>query len=69
MIPGRDMIVVDNTRGSLYDPSALPTEGHAPWRTVAKIGIDATIKSRYDPKDFKRAWPKNWGKVHLADYL
>lgn len=67
--PGRDMIVVDNTRGSLYDPSALPTEGHAPWRTVAKIGIDATIKSRYDPKDFKRAWPKNWGKVHLADYL
>jgi hypothetical protein len=33
------------------------------------MGIDATAKSRHDPADFERAWPKNWGKVKLADYL
>jgi hypothetical protein len=39
------------------------------WRTVGKIGIDATIKARHDPKDFERSWPKHWGKIRLADYL
>ena len=34
-----------------------------------KIGIDATVKSRHDPADFERAWPRNWGKVKLEDYL
>ena len=23
----------------------------------------------HDPKDFERAWPRNWGKVKLEDYL
>jgi 2,5-furandicarboxylate decarboxylase 1 len=67
--PARDIIVVPHTRGSPYDPSAKPLEGHAPWRIVGKMGIDATAKSRHDPADFERAWPKNWGKVKLADYL
>jgi 2,5-furandicarboxylate decarboxylase 1 len=67
--PGRDIIIVPHTRGSPYDPSAKPLEGHAPWRTVGKIGIDATAKSRHDPGDFERTWPKNWGKVKLEDYL
>ena len=60
---------VPNTRGSPYDPSARPLEGQAPWRIVGKMGIDATVKSRHDPADFERAWPRNWGKVKLSDYL
>jgi 2,5-furandicarboxylate decarboxylase 1 len=67
--PSRDVVIVGNTRGSPYDPSAKPIEGQAPWRTVGKMGIDATVKSRHDPCDFERAWPKNWGKVKLEDYL
>ncbi|NJN40734.1 MAG: UbiD family decarboxylase [Gammaproteobacteria bacterium] len=67
--PARDVIIVPHTRGSPYDPSAKPLESDPFWRTVGKMGIDATIKSRHDPKDFERSWPKHWGKVRLADYL
>ena len=67
--PARDVVVVPNTRGSPYDPSARPLEGQYPWRIVGKMGIDATIKSRHDPADFERALPRNWGKVKLEDYL
>ncbi|MDP3769180.1 MAG: UbiD family decarboxylase, partial [Dehalococcoidia bacterium] len=67
--PSRDIIIVGNTRGSPYDPSARPLGGPEPWRTVGKVGIDATIKSRHDPKDFERALPRNWGKVFLKDYV
>jgi UbiD family decarboxylase len=67
--PARDIVVVSNTRGSPYDPSARPLEGQYPWRVVGKMGIDATRKGRHDPHDFDRAWPKNWGKVRLQDYL
>jgi len=67
--PARDIIIVPNTRGSLYDPSAAPLEGVYPMRVVGKMGIDATIKSRHNPADFERAWPKNWGKALLKDYL
>jgi len=68
--PGRDMFIVPHTRGSLYDPSAqpLPPEFY-PFRVSGKMGIDATIKSRHDSHDFVRAWPKNWGKVHLKDFI
>jgi len=67
--PARDLIVVPHTRGSPYDPSAAPLAADPFWRTVGKIGIDATIKSRHDPKDFERSWPRNWGSVRLEDYL
>jgi 2,5-furandicarboxylate decarboxylase 1 len=67
--PARDVIIVPDTRGSPYDPSARPLEGQYPWRIVGKMGIDATRKSRHDLHDFDRAWPKNWGKVRLSDYL
>jgi 2,5-furandicarboxylate decarboxylase 1 len=67
--PARDIIIVPGTRGSPYDPSAAPIPGDPFWRTVGKIGIDATAKARHDPKDFERSWPKNWGKVKLEDYL
>ena len=67
--PARDVIIVPHTRGSPYDPAAQPIEGKSPFRTVGKMGIDATRKSRHDPADFERAWPINWGKVRLEDYL
>ena len=67
--PARDIVIVPGTRGSPYDPSARPLEGQFPWRIAGKIGIDATIKSRHDPADFERAWPRNWGMVKLSDYL
>jgi len=67
--PARDIIVVPSTRGSLYDPSGEPTPGHAPFRTVGKMGIDATAKPRHDIADFQRAWPRNWGKTKLEDFL
>jgi 2,5-furandicarboxylate decarboxylase 1 len=67
--PSRDIIIVGNTRGSPYDPAAKPIDGQHPWRVVGKMGIDATAKSRHDPADFERAWPRNWGKVKLEDYL
>ena len=67
--PARDVIRVDNTRGSLYDPSAAPVEGAYPFRLVGKMGVDATSKTRHDVADFERAWPKNWGQAVLANYL
>ena len=67
--PARDVVIVPGTRGSPYDPSARPLEGHYPWRIVGKMGIDATAKARHNVADFERAWPRNWGKVHLSDYL
>jgi 2,5-furandicarboxylate decarboxylase 1 len=67
--PSRDIIVVGNTRGSPYDPSAQPIGDDGFWRTVGKIGIDATAKSRHKLADFDTALPRHWGQVELADYL
>ena len=67
--PARDVFIVPNTRCNFGDPSGEPVEGVYPHRVVGKIGIDATRKPRHDPSDFDRAWPKDWGKVDLADYL
>jgi 2,5-furandicarboxylate decarboxylase 1 len=67
--PAADIFTVGGTRGSLYDPSATPLDGSYPFRVAGKMGIDATIKSRNNSADFERAWPMNWGKVFLKDYL
>ncbi|MGZ0246321.1 MAG: UbiD family decarboxylase domain-containing protein [Alphaproteobacteria bacterium] len=67
--PARDIFVVPGTRGSLYEPSGELIPGHEPWRTVGKIGIDATAKPHRGETDYTEAFPLNWGKVKLADYL
>lgn len=67
--PSRDLFVVNNTRGSLYDPSAAPMPGNEPWRIVGKIGIDATRKSRHNADDFIQSYPRGWGEIKLEDYL
>ena len=67
--PARDIVVVPGTRGSPYDPSAAPIPGHEPFRLVGKIGIDATAKPHRGDDDFREAFPLNWGKARLEDYL
>ena len=67
--PARDIFVVPGTRGSLYEPSGELIPGHEPWRTVGKIGIDATAKPHRGETDFTEAFPLNWGNVKLEDYL
>jgi len=67
--PSRDIVVVGNTRASPYDPSASLVPGDNLWRIGGKIGIDATVKSRHDAKDFIRSWPRHWGTVWLEDFL
>lgn len=67
--PARDVIIIPRTRGSLFDPAGEPLEGEEPHRLIGKIGIDATAKARHNIADFERAWPVNWGKVRLEDYL
>ena len=67
--PVADVIIVPNTRGSPFDPSAVPIEGDYPWRIVGKIGIDATAKPAIGPRISNRAWPRHWGQVQLKDFL
>lgn len=67
--PAKDIFVVNNTRGSLYDPSAEPIPDQHPWRLVGKVGIDATYKQRFNRDDFTRSLPKKWGQIRLEDYL
>ena len=67
--PAKDIFVVPATRGSLYDPAGELVPGGEPFRLVGKVGIDATAKPHRGIDDFKEAFPVNWGKVHLKDYL
>jgi len=67
--PGRDVIIVPDTRGHPGDPSATPIPGDPFNRTCGKMGIDATIKGRLNVKDFERAWPMGWGKTDIKDFL
>lgn len=42
---------------------------HNHHQRVVDEPVVPIIESRQDPKDFVRASPRNWGKVHLKDYL
>lgn len=67
--PALDMFMVPRTRGSAWDPSAAPLAGEILARVVGKMGLDCTVKKRYDAADFDRAWPIGWGQTKLKDYL
>lgn len=77
--PSRDLIVVPNARGFPFDPTARPlTEFSAETAAsrypcvTAKWGIDATKPPPYrvtERRNYERAWPRNWGKVALKDFL
>ena len=76
--PSRHVLTIPDARGSLFDPSAEPIlEASADTREtrfpsiVGKWGIDATkpVPYREARKDFERAWPIDWGKIKLEDFL
>lgn len=77
--PGRDVVIVNNARGTPFDPTAAPVLEAGPVTAdtrhpsvVAKWGIDATKPVRYRKAArelFERAWPAHWGEVLLGDYL
>lgn len=67
--PGKDVFIVPTTRGHPGDPSGTPIPGDPFNRISGKMGIDATIKSRLNPDDFTRVWPKGWPNIDIADYL
>jgi 2,5-furandicarboxylate decarboxylase 1 len=77
--PSRHVISIGNARGFIFDPSAQPVLDAFPHTAqtrypsvVGKWGIDATKPVPYraaQRKDYERAWPLNWGRVNLDDYL
>jgi len=77
--PSRDVMIINNTRGLSFDPSAKPVAGAFPHteqtRTPAVVGrwgIDATKPVPYraaERKPYERAWPIGWDEVRLEDFL
>ena len=70
--PETDIISIAGTRANFMEPSGAPIPGRAPYRTIGKIGIDATKPPLYrenDRKDFERITPVGWGEVRLESFL
>jgi UbiD family decarboxylase len=77
--PSRDVVIVPNSRGWPFDPTARPIleAGERTARSrhpalVGRWGIDATKPVPYhhaERANYERAWPEHWGEVRLADYL
>jgi 2,5-furandicarboxylate decarboxylase 1 len=77
--PSRDVLIVPNSRGWPFDPTARPIL-EAEERTVrsrfpavvGRWGIDATKPVPYRSAEralFERAWPEHWGEIKLSDFL
>ena len=76
--PPRDVIVVDGTRGWIFDPRSRPLTEASPAAGATRFpasgsrwGIDATKPPSYRPQraDYDRAWPIDWARIKLEDYL
>ncbi|MDO8545451.1 MAG: UbiD family decarboxylase [Opitutaceae bacterium] len=77
--PTRDLIIVNNGRGFPFDPSARTIPEFSPNAAasrfpciVGKWGINATKPPAYraaERRNYERAWPQEWGKVSLQDYV
>jgi hypothetical protein len=77
--PSRDVTVIGNARGFMFDPSAHPVVEASPDAVhtrmpsvVGKWAIDATKPVPYraaERKNYERAWPIGWGSVKIEDYL
>ena len=66
--PSRDIIIVGNTRGSPYDPTARPIEGQHPWRTWGAKWASMPAGRSPAPTQQIRQVPglaRNRGKVKL----
>jgi 2,5-furandicarboxylate decarboxylase 1 len=77
--PSRDVTIIGNARGWMFDPTARPILEAGPDAAVTrspslvgKWAIDATKPAPYraaERKSYERAWPIGWGEIQLADYL
>ncbi len=76
--PARDVIVVDGTRGWIFDPRARPEFDAGPGAESSRFpsvasrwGINATkpVPYRKERSDYERAWPPLWHDVRLEDHL
>jgi 2,5-furandicarboxylate decarboxylase 1 len=76
--PARDLIVVDGTRGWIFDPTARPEELASPGSKSSRFpsvgsrwGINATKPVPYRPERsyYERAWPPGWDSVRLQDFV
>jgi 2,5-furandicarboxylate decarboxylase 1 len=77
--PSRDLVIIPNSRGWPFDPTARPIveAGERTTRSrhpalVGRWGIDATKPVPYraaERANYERAWPEHWGDVNLADFL
>src|SRR6516162_3424936 len=75
------IMAFDYPREGMVNDALMLAMG-APWlntKLVVAVSPDTNlddpgdvyhaIATRHDPADFERAWPRNWGKVKLSDYL
>jgi 2,5-furandicarboxylate decarboxylase 1 len=77
--PSRDVVIINNSRGWPFDPTARPVleAGERTARSrfpavVGRWGIDATKPVPYREAEralFDRAWPEHWGEINLSDFL
>lgn len=77
--PSRDVLIIPNSRGWPFDPSAHPVleAGEETARSrfpsvVGRWGIDATKPVPYRTSEratYERAWPEHFGEVNLHDFL
>ncbi len=64
----RDAVIQEYLKGSSVDPSGYKIEGSDRQRTT-RVGMDATIASDREEKDFVRPHIPNEDKIKLEDYL
>jgi UbiD family decarboxylase len=76
--PARDLVVVDGTRGWIFDPRSRPLVDASPAAEMSRFpavgsrwGVDATKPPAYrrERADYDRAWPIDWAETKLEDYL
>jgi 2,5-furandicarboxylate decarboxylase 1 len=77
--PSRDVVIIPNSRGWPFDPTARPIleAGERTARSrfpavVGRWGIDATKPVPYRAAEralYERAWPEHWGEIKLSDFL
>jgi UbiD family decarboxylase len=70
--PETDMLTIRGTRANFMEPSGTPIPGRAPYRTIGKVGIDATLPPIYREdarRDFELINPVGWDHLRLEAFL
>ena len=64
----KDAIIEEYLKGSSVDPSGTPIPGSDRQKTT-RVGLDATIPSDREVREFMRPQIPNEGKINLKDYV